>query len=644
MVEATQHVWWKLHRGRQRPLKAFRMRGVGVGEMQEFYFDSAYLRFQKERLGELDVEQVFRDRQRRIDGNKRVRQEHKTYADKLRLHADSHSWTKPKNSVLKENAAKHKERKDATGRMAASRSQRAAASAEAEEDVDVFNATVPINWGSQASQQPASQPPTYTAPRLWATHLMPAGLRPERSASPAVAEHDEVIEDDEDDAKRDYDLLASDFCDRVHALWLSEAHDATNNIRISESTTWEFEGIVSPDNWAFIGHLLAKNIAHATLEKTRFLFVTGKSERKRCFRTLMCKVSTGLGKRKTDASLATADYKTSLSALEKSTSECANDLWSGAKRRTATKRTVGCQVQLRLSYNVQGIWQCKIGKHLNHDHQPTASAAPIVVPAATAQAVTALHVTAGLSVTQAARVCDAQCSSFIPRSALRSLFRNCAVDQTWGQGGQAGLLLELMLDSKIDLCAQFQKTNGNRIEALVTVARLNGTWTVVEGGLLHARKEYAGMVLVLKRLETLHRRNPSPQLADRICAARTVRNARLAPTPDIAPGMDCTGDYFEVSQTSPAALIELNAVLLSALGHLGNTKLRMTHACYCTEEDRKQAMMHPNKIMFDTTCKTNAAKKHFGYVSGNTTNHNWFKWSDFFLVPILTISAQFCYN
>ncbi len=95
--------------------------------MQEFYFDSAYLRFQKERLAELDVEQVFRDRQRRIDGNKRVRQEHKTYADNLRLHAESHQWTKPKNSVLKENAAKHKERKDATGRMAASRSHRAAA-------------------------------------------------------------------------------------------------------------------------------------------------------------------------------------------------------------------------------------------------------------------------------------------------------------------------------------------------------------------------------------------------------------------------------------------------------------------------------------------------------------------------------------
>ena len=73
--------------------------------------------------------------------------------------------------------------------------------------MDVFNLTDPIDWGSQTSQ-PASQPATYTAPRLWSTHPMPAGLRPERSASSlssaAVAEQDEVIEDD---ANRDYILM-----------------------------------------------------------------------------------------------------------------------------------------------------------------------------------------------------------------------------------------------------------------------------------------------------------------------------------------------------------------------------------------------------------------------------------------------------
>ena len=187
-----------------------------------------------------------------------------------------------------------------------------------------------------------------------------------------------------------------------------------------------------------------------------------------------------------------------------------------------------------------------------------------------------------------------------------------------------------MLDTNIDLCGQFQKTNGNRIEAMVTVARLNGMWTIVEGGLMKARKEYFGMVITLKRLEWLHRRNPTSVLVDRIAAARAVLNARLAPgvrlNVDIAPSMECTGDYFEVYEQSPPSLIELHAVLLAALGELGSSKLRLTHLCYCTLEDREHAMMHPHKIMLDTTCKTNVAKKHFGYLSGNTSNHNWFKW------------------
>lgn len=265
---------------------------------------------------------------------------------------------------------------------------------------------------------------------------------------------------------------------------------------------------------------------------------------------------------------------------------------------------------------------------MNHNHAPTAAAAPVIVPSVVAEACQQLHVTANLSLNQASRLCVAQCKSFIPRSTLRSLLRTCTFDETWGQGGQAGLLLELMLNDKMDLCAQFQKTTGNRIEAMVTVARLSGVWTIVEGGLIQARKEYFGMVIVLKRLQTLHRRHPTPQLADRICAARTVLNARLAPSSHVesAPGMACTGDYFDVSDHSHVELIQLNAVLHTAFGHPGHSKMRVTHVCYCTPEDRELAMMHPHKIMLDTTCKTNAGKKHFGYLSGNTTNHNWFKW------------------
>ncbi len=145
--------------------------------MQEFYFDPAYLAFQKRKLAELDVAQIGRDRKRRIEGRKRVRQDHKTYADNLREHADAHSWKKPKNSDLKANAIKHKERQEATKRMAVSRSNRSRAAASEEREIvdDVFAATDPLDWGSEASQT-APQVSAVTAPYLWATHPMPSGL------------------------------------------------------------------------------------------------------------------------------------------------------------------------------------------------------------------------------------------------------------------------------------------------------------------------------------------------------------------------------------------------------------------------------------------------------------------------------------
>ncbi len=108
--------------------------------LQEFYFCAAYLAFQKEKLADLDVSRIAKDRRRRIEGRKRVRQEHKTYADNLRAHAATHEWNKPKNSVIKENAAKHKERKDATQRMAISRSRRAEQQSQGGDD-DVFQGT-----------------------------------------------------------------------------------------------------------------------------------------------------------------------------------------------------------------------------------------------------------------------------------------------------------------------------------------------------------------------------------------------------------------------------------------------------------------------------------------------------------------------
>ena len=95
--------------------------------MQEFYWDTAYLAFQRVKLAELNVAAVANDRKLRIQGEKRVRKDHNVYASNLRRHAESLNLKKPKLSVIKENAAKIKERKEVAERTQLYRSRRAAA-------------------------------------------------------------------------------------------------------------------------------------------------------------------------------------------------------------------------------------------------------------------------------------------------------------------------------------------------------------------------------------------------------------------------------------------------------------------------------------------------------------------------------------
>ena len=65
-------------------------------------------------------------------------------------------------------------------------------------------------------------------------------------------------------------------------------------------------------------------------------------------------------------------------------------------------------------------------------------------------------------------------------------------------------------------------------------------------------------------------------------------------------------------------------------------KVSIRNCCWRTNDDLKLMSAHPNVIMFDTTCKTNVKNKHFGYGSGRTLNHNWFKGWSFFLDSLQT--------
>ena len=476
--------------------------------MQVFYWDPAYLAFQRGKLAELNVAAVANltnSRKARILGEKRARKDHNLYASNLRRHAEVSNLKKPKLGDIKANAQRHRERKDTAERVAVSRQNRraasAAASAASNDEDNVFSATVPIDWGSQQASQQPSQPVSHS--RLWSTYVVPPGIRPSGAAVQPIHSSSE------DDIEFDTNDLASEFAEKVHAEWLSQPVTSSPCIvRITDETTWSFNVTLPPDvdQWAFTGHLLSKNVSHATLLRTEHLFVIGRSERKRGFKTLVCKASTRNCKEK---ALIRDDYESGLTALAQKNEECQNDLWSGKKRRTSTKRTIHCKVQLCLSCNTRTTWHACIGSHTTHNHAPTAPAAPVVIPAAVAEQVSSTHVAASMTVTQAARLCQANCRTFIPRSAIRGLLKNCVSDTSWGQGGQAGLLLELMLNPSNDICAQFIKARDNKVLATVTVSRLDLTWAIVEGGILHARKEYIGMVVTLKRLQVLHRRHPS---------------------------------------------------------------------------------------------------------------------------------------
>ena len=71
--------------------------------MQHFYYDAAYWAFQKEQLCQLDVAKIAKERTRRIQGEKKQRQEHHAYAETLRNHCLNQSYVKPSARAFKAN-------------------------------------------------------------------------------------------------------------------------------------------------------------------------------------------------------------------------------------------------------------------------------------------------------------------------------------------------------------------------------------------------------------------------------------------------------------------------------------------------------------------------------------------------------------
>jgi hypothetical protein len=500
-----------------------------VINMQQFYFDAAYWAYQLAELGKLDAAVVARTRERRISGRKRQRQEHFEYAEKLRQHCADRELRKPSDKVSKERARQHGDRAAATQRQAMSRARRqghgqsqsqqaSQQSIQADESEDVFEIMPRIRWPE-------------TPHMLWNSHVLPPGIRPLRSLTSAqtqAAESENTSDTSDSNEGLNHDVIAREYAAKVHAQWLSQP--TNRDIReIVTGNQWSVRNVGVEDKWSYTGHMLSQNISYSTLLKSNYLFVIGDSYRKRGYRTLMCKVSTDLGRKEIPKS-ADATYIGSVDQLVQNATLQDNTLWQGSMRRTATKRSNECKVRFRLHFDFVGTWSCYF-KQQTHLHGPTAAAAPVVIPHAMAQAITSTHRAAVLTTTQAARIC-ANSSTFIPRNTLRRLLKTDVDDEGWGQGGQQGLLIELMADPSVDICAQFVKRSANRIHATVSVARLQGVWKIVEGGLQKARREYVAMVLTVRRLKLLWARSGHAAFGDRIAAAEVALQERLRPCVD----------------------------------------------------------------------------------------------------------------
>jgi hypothetical protein len=78
----------------------------------------------------------------------------------------------------------------------------------------------------------------------------------------------------------------------------------------------------------------------------------------------------------------------------------------------------------------------------------------------------------------------------------------------------------------------------------------------------------------------------------------------------------------------------------SSLEYIPGLKCVIKNCVCATAKDLEFLKKYPKVLMFDTTCKTNINKKHFGYGSGLTGNYEWFKGFSF---VIDSLQKQDCF-
>ncbi len=332
------------------------------------------------------------------------------------------------------------------------------------------------------------------------------------------------------------------------------------------------------------GHFLTSCIAFCTLKKTGQVFIRASVDNQKQAVVMKCKLSSDLTGRATQRKrLKQDDYGLQAAAMLEGLENRDNVLWQGKHRTSFTKRVCNCKCALRLRYvETAKEWRATITCEYHTGHADKILPPPLLVPTKVIDILQSLRSNINATVAQQLQLC-AQNGLPVTADFIRRINASASADPSFGLSGDAGFLFALIgSPEKLSFAAEFELVDDSKkVHQRVTVGRVAGKYTHIKGGKMS--------------------QEPSMNYA----------------------GLD--------SRTSDAQLHDFYAFLLPLLIRQNGLKVTLRNCTWCTDEDLKLLAAHPNVVMFDTTCKTNVKNKHFGWGSGRTMNHNWFKGWSFFL-------------
>jgi hypothetical protein len=334
------------------------------------------------------------------------------------------------------------------------------------------------------------------------------------------------------------------------------------------------------ENYEVHGHILATVIKRCTYLKTANFFVRWIVNHARHRFVLLCKESNKLTGRKNETKKQKlSDYEAQ--ALEMQTRITASDnvLWSGKNRLGMTKRIANCKCAITVSYErSEHVWHGKVNCASHTDHSDMKLPPKITLQTSVTEVLQNLRRDVGVSVAQQLKFC-AKNNLHVTSAFIRRINSSTSADPAFGLSGDAGFIFALLTSQdKLDFCMEFELRDS-----------LNAS---------HQR-----ITVMCKNKQFIH-----------------VQRRRCS---DV-PAWDHSA-YGLHTRSDDVDLQGFYNFLVPFLIRVPGLKCVIKNCVWATAKDLEFLKKYPKVLMFDTTCKTNINNKHFGYGSGLTGNHEWFK-------------------